>query len=73
MDELKKKAGRDFAKCEIGRLKGHGEADSKEVAEYALKPETRKLIRLSFTEEDLKQIELLTSDDTATRKELLGV
>lgn len=73
IEELKKKAGKEFSKCEIGRLKGHGEADSKEVAEYALKPETRKLIRLSFNEEDLKQIGLLMSDDVGTRKELLGV
>ena len=73
MEDLKRKAGKDFARCTIGRLKGHGEADSKEVAEYALNPQTRRLIQLSFNQEDLKQVELLMSDEVETRKELLGV
>ena len=73
MEELKKKAGKDFSKCEITRLKGHGQANANEVAEYAMNPATRKLIQIQCTDKDFDQIRLLMSEDVEARKELLGV
>lgn len=73
MEELKKKAGKDFSRCVVTRLKGHGQANVAEVAEYALNPQTRKLKQIRCSDEDFRQIRLLMSEEVEGRKELLGV
>jgi len=73
MDDLKKQAGKNFARCDITRLKGHGEANYEAVAEYAMDPATRRLINVRFKDEDFAQLQLLMSDDVGERRELLGL
>lgn len=73
MESLKKKAGRKFSKCDISRLKGHGEANADEVGEYAMNIGTRKLIQVSLTDDTLKTTNDLMGDDSEPRKKLLGL
>jgi DNA gyrase/topoisomerase IV subunit B len=74
MDDLKNKAGKDFKRCDITRLKGHGEANFDEVAEYAMNPSTRRLIQLGWVGHlDGPDIEKVMGDDVLTRKEILNV
>lgn len=73
MEELKKKAGKLFNKCEVSRLKGHGEANSDAVAEYAMKPGTRKLISIKIDDSSLGTLKAIMADDVTARKKLLGV
>jgi DNA gyrase/topoisomerase IV subunit B len=72
MDDIKAKAGKQFSKCDVTRLKGHGEANPDEVAEYAM-GSTRKLIQLSWKAADVEEIVRVMGDDIAGRKELLGI
>jgi DNA gyrase subunit B len=73
MEELKKKAGKLFNKCEVSRLKGHGEANSDAVAEYAMKPGTRKLIQIKVSDSSSGTLKAIMADDVTARKKLLGV
>ncbi len=73
MEELKKKAGKLFNKCDISRLKGHGEANSDAVAEYAMKPGTRKLIQIKVSDSSSGTLKAIMADDVTARKKLLGV
>jgi DNA gyrase/topoisomerase IV subunit B len=43
MDDIREKTGKSYGKSVVTRLKGHGESQSYEVAEYAMNPPTRKL------------------------------
>lgn len=72
LDDIKAKAGKAFAKCDVTRLKGHGEANPDEVAEYAMSG-TRKLIQLAWKAADVEEIVRVMGDDIAGRKELLGI
>lgn len=72
LDEIKNKAGKSFAKCDVTRLKGHGEANPDEVAEYAM-GSTRKLIQLKWKNTDVEEIVRVMGDDISGRKELLGI
>jgi DNA gyrase/topoisomerase IV subunit B len=72
MEELKVKAGKDFKRLDVTRLKGHGEANPDEVAEYAMES-TRKLVQLVWTDPDLKEMNKIMGEDIAGRKELLGI
>jgi DNA gyrase/topoisomerase IV subunit B len=57
----------------IVRLKGHGEANAAEVREYAMNPETRRLIRITSGEDAEAHIERLMGSDGSARKLLLGI
>ncbi len=57
----------------IVRLKGHGEANSSEVREYAMDPATRRLIRITSGEDAEAHIERLMGSDGSARKLLLGI
>lgn len=73
MDQLKLKAGKDFGKCDITRLKGHGEANANAVAEYAMQPGTRKLIKVTLDMGSTTAIREIMSDDVTARKKLMGI
>lgn len=71
-EELKLKAGKQFSKCELSRLKGHGEANADAVAEYAMKPGTRKLINVTVDLASKAKLHAIMADDATARKKLLG-
>lgn len=73
LEELKKKTGKHFGKCEVTRLKGHSEADAEEVREYAMNPATRNLIKLSFNDKDYERAAELMGKDIEERKDLLDI
>jgi DNA gyrase subunit B len=56
----------------ITRLKGHGEASAEELREYAF-AETRKLLKVTLTDEDDKVILNLMGDDVSQRRIVLGI
>lgn len=72
MDDVRAKAGKHFSKCDVTRLKGHGEANPDEVGEYAMSS-TRRLIQLNWSKTDVEEILKIMGDDIAGRKELLGI
>lgn len=57
----------------VTRLKGHGEAEMAEIREYAMNPETRKLWKVTFGENDNELILSLMGDDTTQRRTILGI
>lgn len=64
------------AKCvdyNVTRLKGWGECSSEQLSELCLNPSTRKLIKLRWSESTEKACEDTMGEDTAFRKELLGI
>ena len=73
MDDIRQKAGKAFSKAVVTRLKGHGEAEADEVAEYAMDPSTRRLIKVSFEEKDLERVKQLMSEEVFERKQLMGL
>lgn len=72
IEDIKQKSGKEFKKLDITRLKGHGEANPDEVAEYAMES-TRKLIKLTWSKEDMKELINIMGEDIEGRKELLGI
>lgn len=50
-----------------------GEANAEELSELCLNPKTRKLIQLKWTDVTEKACENVMGEDTAFRKELLGI
>jgi len=72
LNDLKTKAGKDFKKLDVTRLKGHGEANPDEVAEYAME-QTRKLVQLTWSDSALHEMNKIMGEDIAGRKELLGI
>lgn len=72
LDDLKLKAGKLFSKCEISRLKGHGEANAEAVAEYAMRPGSRKLISVTVNSSSRGTLHDMMADDVTARKKLLG-
>jgi DNA gyrase/topoisomerase IV subunit B len=56
----------------ITRLKGHGEASAEELREYAF-AETRKLLKVTLTDEDDRVILNLMGDDVSQRRIVLGI
>ena len=72
MEDVRAKAGKSFSKCDVTRLKGHGEANPDEVGEYAMAG-TRHLIQLKWAKNDVEEILKIMGDDIAGRKELLGI
>jgi DNA gyrase/topoisomerase IV subunit B len=73
LDEIKAKAGADFARCDVSRLKGHGEADAGDIEEYAANPKTRKLIRITSDANTLNAVTAVMGDDVQERKRMLGI
>lgn len=72
MDDLKLKAGKVFSRCELSRLKGHGEANPEAVAEYAMRPGSRKLISVTVDAASKAKLHAIMADDVTARKKLLG-
>lgn len=60
-------------KVRIGRLKGLGEANSEDMYNTALNPETRQIIKVDVTdvEKMVDKFELWMSDEVAPRKEFI--
>lgn len=73
LQEVRSKLPSNGKKAPTVRLKGHGEANPEEVQEYAMNPETRKLIRITSGEDAEAHIERLMGSDGSARKLLLGV
>lgn len=57
----------------VTRLKGWGECTSEQLSEICLNPKTRKLIQVQWTDITEKACEDTMGEDTAFRKELLGI
>lgn len=57
----------------VTRLKGWGECTSEQLSEICLNPKTRKLIQIKWTDITEKACEDTMGEDTAFRKELLGI
>jgi topoisomerase-4 subunit B len=57
----------------VSRLKGWGEANAEQLSELCLNPNTRKLIQLQWNDLVEKACENTMGEDTAFRKELLGI
>lgn len=72
LDDLKLRAGKTFGKCDISRLKGHGEANPEAVAEYAMRPGSRKLISVTVDATSKAKLHAIMADDVTARKKLLG-
>jgi len=72
MDDVRTKAGKHFTKCDVTRLKGHGEANPDEVREYAM-ANSRRLIQLKWSRQEIDDISRIMGDDISGRKELLGI
>ncbi len=65
---------KDVEKCvSVSRLKGHGEANAKDLAHYAMNPATRHLYRLRVTPNCKEHITKLMGSNSAYRRELLGL
>lgn len=71
--ELETKSGKKAAQINVSRLKGHGEADAHELAEYAMNPKTRRLLKVELDTKDVKRVRLVMGEDAAARKSLLGI
>lgn len=64
------------AKCNdytVTRLKGWGECSSDQLSDLCLNPNSRKLIQLQWNDLTEKACENTMGEDTAFRKELLGI
>lgn len=72
LKEVQEKGGINW---QISRLKGLGEMDANELAPFALYPETRKLVRISYFKSDKEREEYLkmVGNDVQYRKKMLGV
>ena len=57
----------------VSRLKGWGEANAEQLSELCLNPNSRKLIQLQWNDLVEKACENTMGEDTAFRKELLGI
>ena len=57
----------------VSRLKGWGEANAEQLSELCLNPKSRKLIQLQWNDLVEKACENTMGEDTAFRKELLGI
>ena len=57
----------------VTRLKGWGECSPEQLSDLCLNPNTRKLIQLKWTDATEKACENTMGEDTAFRKELLGI
>jgi topoisomerase-4 subunit B len=57
----------------VTRLKGHGEVDAKWLKQYAMDPNTRKLLQVSFGEDDEAVVLKVMGDDAGFRKVILGI
>jgi DNA gyrase/topoisomerase IV subunit B len=73
IESLEKQSVMASSKLQISRLKGHGEASPPELRHYAMNPETRKLWKISFGENDRELILSLMGSDSTSRKVLLGL
>jgi len=73
LKDLSQKAGVDTSKMQVSRLKGHGESAWAELKEYAMDPETRKLWKVEYTEDDHDIILSLMGAESEARKVLLGI
>jgi DNA gyrase subunit B len=72
IEEVKTKLGTD--KCRITRFKGLGESNAEDLRIYAMDPKTRRVMQVRWEgDEDKKLVLLYMSEDTAARKQLLGV
>lgn len=72
IDKVRKKFP-SGAKVQYSRLKGLGESSADEVSEYALYPNTRKLVQVAWRSSTLKDIQDVMGSDVSVRKELLGL
>lgn len=70
--ELEKLSGLAAKKLRISRLKGHGEADAKEIGYYAMSPKTRRTLLVTGQAVD-GRFEALMGSDVGARKVLLGI
>lgn len=73
LEDLERQSGKPSSKLQISRLKGHGEASAQELRHYAMNPETRKLWKISFGDNDQELILSLMGSDSTSRKTLLGL
>jgi DNA gyrase subunit B len=73
LQEVRSALPKNGKQSPIVRLKGHGEANAAEVREYAMNPETRKLIKITSGEDAEAHIERLMGSDGSARKLLLGI
>jgi DNA gyrase/topoisomerase IV subunit B len=73
LQEVRSALPKNGKQSHIVRLKGHGEANAAEVREYAMNPETRRLIRIISGEDAEAHIERLMGSDGSARKLLLGI
>jgi DNA gyrase subunit B len=73
IQDLESKSGKKSSSINVSRLKGHGEADEEELAEYAMNPKTRKFIKIILDKGCVKRIKMVMGEDARARKELLGL
>lgn len=73
VEGLETQSGMASTKLQISRLKGHGEASAAELRHYAMDPDTRKLWKISFGDDDRELILSLMDKDSTSRKLLLGL
>lgn len=76
LEQIEKLSGKKTDALLVSRLKGHGEASSAELKNYAMDPTTRQAYQVVLKgdgSKELKYVQTIMGSDSGPRKQLLGI